>query len=315
MFAELDRRRALRWIGAGLLSAPALKLIACDTSQPEARDADDTRAPGAPEPSEDAQDDEVTALDAAGPDTANADTAPEETTSVSGWATGGTAAMTARASYPNPFAGAGGTSCELQCQTTIGPCHTTSPLRSDISDGWDGLPVRLSLRLVDADCRPLAGSIVEVWHTNPAGVYSGRINPMCNSAEADRAAQYFRGYQVSDADGRVDFDTCLPGWYRGRVVHIHYRVMSGAYDAADSAAAVVVSQLFFASDLVASIFDREPIYADFGQPDTTLATDNVIGGERDLDRYLLDTTRASDGAMIASKTLVVRTGAGANCTL
>lgn len=313
MSAELDRRRALRWIGAGLLSAPALKLIACDTSRPAA--ADDTRAPDAPEANEDALDGETIASDVAAPDTASADAAPGETTSGSGWATGGTAAMTARASYPNPFAGTSGTSCELQCQTTLGPCHTTSPLRLDISDGWDGLPVRLSLRLVDADCRALAGSIVEVWHTSPAGVYSGRINPMCNADEADRAAQYFRGYQVSDADGRVDFDTCFPGWYRGRVVHIHYRVMSGAYDAADSAAAVVVSQLFFASDLVASIFDREPIYADFGQPDTTLANDNVIGGERDLGRYLLDTTRASDGAMIASKTLVVRTDASANCTL
>lgn len=55
----------------------------------------------------------------------------------SAWATGGTAAMVASASYPDPFAAGVGSTCELQCTITIGPCHTVSAERADISDGWD----------------------------------------------------------------------------------------------------------------------------------------------------------------------------------
>lgn len=231
------------------------------------------------------------------------------------WATGGTAAMVAVASYPDPFATASGSSCTLTCGATIGPCHTTSPERADVSDGWDGIPVRLALRVVDESCQPVEDVIVEIWHTNYKGIYSGQINAMCNKDEADRVAGYFRGYQRTDADGVVRFDTCYPGWYSGRVVHIHFRVISGGYDASDSARAEVVSQLFFPDALNASIFGDQSLYEDYGQPDTQLGTDNVVGGESDPSNYVLDVERMSDGAMLASKTIVLRSTSGSACAL
>ena len=318
----IDRRSALRWFGAGLVAVPALRLTGCDGSERIRQAADGDAADGtgdaadsvaaetSPETTNDAAEHQADAVETRQDDTA---TTPDG--QLTGWATGGTAAMTAKATYPDPFGAGAGSSCELMCQTTIGPCHTTSPERVDVSDGWYGLPVRLSLRVVDTDCRPLAGAIVEIWHTNYKGVYSGRIATMCNSAEADRQAQYFRGYQVSDGDGRVDFDTCFPGWYPGRVVHIHFRVMTGAYDASDSAVASVVSQIFFSDELVTSIFASEPLYEAFGQPDTTIGTDNIIGREDDPSPYVLDVAPLSDGAMLASKTLIVRTDASALCTV
>jgi len=221
------------------------------------------------------------------------------------WATGGTMRIGATARAINPFSSAGATTCRLACEATIGPCHTFSPERTDISDGWDGLPMHMRLRIVDAHCQPIEGAIVEVWHTNHAGGYSGRIVQMCNNNAQDLERQFFRGWQRTGKDGIVRFDSCYPGWYGGRANHVHLRVMKGAYDRSDEAPTWVTTQLLFADELNAGIFDREPLYKDKGQPDTTLAMDGVIGQEQDKAPYLFD-VRNVDGVMLASKTLAIR---------
>lgn len=221
------------------------------------------------------------------------------------WTTGGTARISAAVRGTNPFLDAAATTCRLACEATIGPCHTLSPERSDISDGWDGLPMHMQLRIVDEQCRPVQGAIVEVWHTNHTGGYSGRIVQMCNNNQADLERQFFRGWQRTDAQGVVRFDSCFPGWYRGRAVHVHLRVMKGDYDPSDAAASWLTSQLLFADTLNTEIFASAPLYRDQGQPDTTLATDNVLGAESDPSPYLFD-VRNAGGVMLASKTLAIR---------
>lgn len=278
----LTRRTLLRFAGASALALPLLPLLACERSEAVGSDGGTSGIDGA-----------------------------SHDGSTAGWATGGTAAMTDRASYPNPFAGAAPTVCAVTCGATIGPCHTSSPERQDISDGWDGLPVRLALRVLDESCSPVEDAIVEVWHTNYHGIYSGQIAEICNTEAEDRAAGYFRGYLRTDTDGRVDFDTVFPGWYSGRAVHIHFRILMGAYNASDSATASVISQLFFTDALVGEIFAAEPLYSDYGQPNTLLGTDNIVGGEADPSPYVCDVTRATDGAMIASKTVILRTSSAA----
>lgn len=223
------------------------------------------------------------------------------------WATGGTARIGAAVRAANPFAGAvaSTTACQLTCEATIGPCHTLSPERTDISDGWDGLPMHMRLRVVDEACQPVAGAIVEVWHTNHTGGYSGDIRRMCNNDAADLDKRFFRGWQRTDADGTVRFDSCYPGWYSSRAVHVHLRVMKGDYDPSDAAASWLTSQLLFTDELNAGIFGGEPLYQAHGQPDTSLATDTVMGGEQDVSPYLFDVQNI-DGVMLASKTLVIR---------
>jgi protocatechuate 3,4-dioxygenase beta subunit len=228
------------------------------------------------------------------------------------WATGGTAAMTAKDCYPDPFAG-GVQSCVLICGTTAGPCTADTMDREDVSEGLGGLPVRLALLIVDATtCMPVPGARVEIWHTQRTGVYSGNTpNPgFCAGGDADAPNHlYFRGSRTADDDGRVDFDTCYPGWYPGRAIHIHFRVYLGDQ-------ATVTSQLFFDDALSEQIFASHPDYSEFGQPNTTNDVDNVIGGEDDLSPYLLDVARMPDGAMLASKVIGVRTDLNADaCTL
>lgn len=228
--------------------------------------------------------------------------APEECEPAREWAAGGTASMTARDCYPDPFAG-GVASCALLCESTEGPCTSEAPERQDVSEGLSGLPVRLALKIVTADgCEPVEGALVEIWHTQRTGVYSGETpaGMFCNGDDPDAVNHlYFRGTQTTDAEGRVDFDTCYPGWYAGRAIHIHFRVIVRGQ-------AFLTSQLFFDDALNEEIFASHPEYARFGQPDRTNETDGIFGGVADRSPFLLDTARMPDGAMLASKVIAIR---------
>jgi protocatechuate 3,4-dioxygenase beta subunit len=111
---------------------------------------------------------------------------------------------------------------------------------------------------------------------------------------------FFRGAQTTGSDGVVYFDTCFPGWYSGRAIHIHFQVTSGS-------TTYKVSQLFFPDNLVAAIFASHPEYKAYGQPDTTDATDSVMSGvpAADRSRNIVEYARMTDGAMLASKTVTV----------
>jgi protocatechuate 3,4-dioxygenase beta subunit len=221
------------------------------------------------------------------------------------WAAGGTVAMTAQDCYPDPFAGGVGT-CMLLCQTTAGPCTADTVDRQDVSEGYVGLPVRLALKIVSAeDCTPVPDAFVEIWHTHHLGVYSGETpSNICNGNDPVASQElFFRGSRVTDAEGRVDFDTCYPGWYPGRAIHIHFRVVIGDSD-------YLVSQLFFDDALNTEICTTHPDYAAAGAPNTQNGNDNVIGGVADLSPYVLDTARMADGAMLASKVIAIRSSTG-----
>jgi protocatechuate 3,4-dioxygenase beta subunit len=214
------------------------------------------------------------------------------------WASGGTKSMTAKSTYTNPFA-TPATTCVLLTTATQGPCtEDADQVREDISEGYTGLPVRLGFRVVDTACNPIANAKVKIWHTQIAGSYSGDTpNPqLCVTDGTGLTKHYFRGVQTTDADGIVYFDTCFPGWYRGRTIHIHYTVSTGGKS--------FTSQVVFEDALVKEIFSSHAEYTQFGQPDTTNEADNVVGGNK-LSTYMLSTERQSDGAMLAWKQLVV----------
>jgi protocatechuate 3,4-dioxygenase beta subunit len=231
--------------------------------------------------------------------------APQRCEPASEWAVGGTVAMTAQDCYPDPFAG-GVASCALLCQTTPGPCTAETPERQDVSEDLPGLPVRLALAIVTADgCEPVAGAYVEIWHTQRTGVYSGQTPSMICAGNDPTAVKYlyFRGSQLTDAQGRVGFDTCYPGWYPGRAIHIHFRVVLDGDEH-------LVSQLFFDDALNDEICGSHPEYAEFGAPDTNNESDGILGDERDKSPYILDTARMPDGAMLASKVIAIRSSTG-----
>jgi protocatechuate 3,4-dioxygenase beta subunit len=294
----LTTRRALLRLMGG---ATALGVVGCEDSA-AANPAGTTGDAGDPDAAADAMHstdtDALTSTDA-GP--AQPDVPPDQWSNTE-WARGGTAAMVDRATYPDPH-GAALPVCALILPTTEGPCGTARQIeRSDLSEGAAGLPVRLSLRVLNTDCEPLAGVTVVIWHTTVGGSYTGQTpnNAFCVLDPALAATDQGRGYQVTDARGVVSFDTCFPGWYPGRAIHFHFAVRDGD-------TTLGISQLFFPEDATRGIFDRHPDYAPFGQPDTPWSRDSVIRNmpEPDRPRHTLDIARLSDGAMLAHKTLIV----------
>ena len=232
------------------------------------------------------------------------------TTNVS-WATGGTADMTAASQYPDPFETAENT-CALTCTLTQGPCWApTAPVRQDVSEGKAGVPLRLALRVVESDgCTPVVGAEVEIWHCDIRGIYSAddaENVPFCTGNDAEALADYyFRGRAISDDDGVLMFDTCFPGWYPSRAVHIHFAVRRAAHAGEHTTTnATCISQFFFPEDLTQEIFASVDGYTQQGQPDTTFASDTVIGSVSDTSPYILEYEKMPDGAMLAWKTIAI----------
>lgn len=221
------------------------------------------------------------------------------------WATGGTAAMTAASAYPDPFAAGPGTACKMTCKQVLGPCYTPTIDRKDISEGQDGLPLRLAFLVLDESCKPIQGAKVDIWHSSPAGVYSGKEYPddaklkACTySNPAATAARWFRGLQTTDASGRVDFDTCFPGWYPHRAVHIHLTISIGD-------AAFLTTQVYFDDALLDEVIATQPLYNTRGERDTRNPKDLCIAEDQVAD-FTLQIERMSDGAMLAWKTFILR---------
>jgi protocatechuate 3,4-dioxygenase beta subunit len=151
--------------------------------------------------------------------------------------------------------------CLVQPETTEGPFYLEPALeRADITEGRPGLPMLLRLQVVTADCARIAGARVDIWHCDAGGVYSG--------VQGDGGA-FLRGTQVTDADGVAQFRTIFPGWYPGRVVHVHYKVfLPGGRE-------VLTSQVFFDDAFAAEVHADHPAYAARGPQDTTLRADRI----------------------------------------
>ena len=120
-------------------------------------------------------------------------------------------------------------SCTLTASETDGPfplyavLSNASMARSNITEGKTGVPLALTLTVQDLSngCTPIAGAAVYIWHCDKDGLYSGYSSNM-NAGQA--GLTYLRGIQLTDASGVVRFTTIYPGWYAGRITHIHVQV-------------------------------------------------------------------------------------------
>jgi protocatechuate 3,4-dioxygenase beta subunit len=186
----------------------------------------------------------------------------------------------------------------LMESSTEGPClEDVDLVRKDISEGYPGLPMRLSLLVVDEACAPIKDAKVKIWHTQISGSYSGAppTSYPCLLDPADVTKHYFRGVQTTNAEGRVDFDSCFPGWYPVRAIHIHFTVTVAEIE--------FTSQWGFAQELVDDIYQNQPEYAAYGSAPVNNAEDGIlvaIGAAG-----LLDASRQEDGALLASTVVVL----------
>lgn len=151
---------------------------------------------------------------------------------------------------PTPACGDPDDFAETEAQTE-GPYFTpNSPERTSLlEEGMPGTKLVVTGYVYSTDCAPVEGALVDFWHCDDAGVY-------------DNVGYTLRGHQFTDADGRYELTTIVPGVYPGRTRHIHVKAQKPESD-------VLTSQLYFpdepgnASDgifdpsLVMDLFDAE----------------------------------------------------------
>ena len=228
------------------------------------------------------------------------------------WAAGGTELITVDNPDDSIFASASACALALSTALTEGPCYYAEDTGEDISAGRAGLPMQLCLRIVDADCAPVSDHLVEVWHADSRGLYSGDTSQsddggrfrgdFCTSGDDDaNSSTFFRGQLTSDSTGRVNFRTCFPGWYATRTLHLHIAVSDR------SGARRIVSQLCFTDQFVTEICTGHVLYADRGDQDTPLsaATDRFFPGGDAADEFIMSTSKNSDGTLLAYHTIQI----------
>ncbi|MGR6922321.1 intradiol ring-cleavage dioxygenase [[Actinomadura] parvosata] len=207
------------------------------------------------------------------------------------------------------FEGAG--TCRLTATTTQGPYYfDADKVRGDIREDRQGVRLRVAIKLQDSEtCEPLKNAVVEIWHCDAAGLYSGAEslsrggggNPPGNGDPPPSGGpgggggddgsmdltptddqRYLRGAQVTNAEGIVEFTTIWPGWYRGRTIHIHAMVHV-------SDERVLTTQLMFDEKLNSVVMAKAPYSAHTGR-DTFNDNDSIY-----RDGMLLKVSEDGDG--------------------
>lgn len=214
-------------------------------------------------------------------------------------------------------------------EVTQGPYYfDVDSIRSDLREDRPGTTLQVAFRVWDENCDPIPNSVVEIWHCDAGGIYSG-FEVASSGANSGGAGQdggpgggpgggqgggtssgqvsdgsyssgvseasptddgtYLRGAQVADANGVVQFTTIWPGWYVSRTVHIHLKVHVDRGN-------VLTAQVGFDDDLNDAIFRSSP-YSDHPGRDTYNGGDAGNGNDNIITsrEQLLTVEETSDG--------------------
>lgn len=128
--------------------------------------------------------------------------------------------------------GASATCGEFTVSNIEGPFFApNSPERTNIRGTLPGQRLLLRGKVLDPDCRPVAGAIVDFWQADEDGAY-------------DTTGDTFRGHQVTDDDGNYVLESIVPGRYLNgatyRPAHVHVKV--------GARGGVLTTQLYFPDD-------------------------------------------------------------------
>jgi protocatechuate 3,4-dioxygenase beta subunit len=120
-----------------------------------------------------------------------------------------------------------------------GPFYSDgAPERTNIRDGVSGTNLTVTGQVVDTNCQPIPGAMLDFWQADDNGVY-------------DNEGYKLRGWQRADNNGRYTLETIRPRFYQGRTAHIHVKVQSSEN------APVLTTQLFFPGE---SLNDSDALF-------------------------------------------------------
>jgi len=122
---------------------------------------------------------------------------------------------------------AGSASASLTPSLTEGPYYKSgSPEQADLyQNGMAGTKLVITGYVYNTNCQPVANAWLDFWQADANGNY-------------DNSGYTLRGHQYTDANGRFQLTTVVPGLYPGRTEHIHVKVQAPNGQ-------IITSQLFF----------------------------------------------------------------------
>ena len=151
-----------------------------------------------------------------------------------------------------PSAQAATKSCSPTQSVEEGPYYLSStPTRSDVTDGQEGKAITLSFTVVDSKCKPIKNARVDIWYANAQGVYSGVASRGDDLGAGTNSGKFLRGTQYSNAKGVVTFKGIYPGWYPARTIHIHQKIWVGGKQ-------VLTTQTYFTDKQNAAVMATAP---------------------------------------------------------
>lgn len=129
----------------------------------------------------------------------------------------------------------GAQQCAMLKDSIEGPFYfCTNPGVADIARGLPGAPLVIAMRAIDAaTCQPIANAVIDVWHCDAKGLYSGQNMAIDEAIKSASHAppvnddRHCRGALRTDADGIAEFRSIYPGYYVERAIHIHFKVHIG----------------------------------------------------------------------------------------
>jgi protocatechuate 3,4-dioxygenase beta subunit len=109
---------------------------------------------------------------------------------------------------------------------TEGPYFKSgSPEQSALGGNLPGAKLTLTGYVLGVDCQPVAHAMLDFWQADASGTY-------------DNTGYSLRGHLFTDASGRFQLETVVPGLYPGRTEHIHVKVQAPG-------GPLLTTQLFF----------------------------------------------------------------------
>lgn len=168
-----------------------------------------------------------------------------------------------RLSMPDDFSASG---CQMIADSHEGPYFTCAPAPGkNVTYGQAGQPLTVAMRLVDGNCQPIPGGVVDIWACNATGHYSGygnspdKMPPIVRTIvfghiKPDLEERFCRGALRTDANGIAEFDTIWPGFYYGQPIHMHFKAHVDGVN-------LVTSQANFAEDWNERIMQTAPYNA------------------------------------------------------
>lgn len=222
--------------------------------------------------------------------------------------------------------------CVLYPEQTEGPYYIDlDRVRQDITEGKDGIPLKLLLNITDAEgCTPISGAAMDIWHCDAAGNYAGysaaaTSTPDGGYGEAATPSQRPADGNGSGQPGRLPAGDPPPGrnagghraptsndtFLRGtQITDVNGQVefdtiYPGWYRGRTThihlkvhldANTVLTSQMYFPEEITRAVYAQTP-YNDRPDRDTTNAQDFILKGNETVVLNLTETGNGYTGRL------------------